>query len=320
MRFFDSWNRTTEGHSLPPASGGTNFLYRKFGGVLARFLQYTPSNPPKQRILSPASGGQVGNAAMVALGWGLLAASPAMAADAWQTPAAAPAMQVVPAMDAGGNAYFNITAQDVAKEVANQLQLQAVETKAEASLSAGSPAILYSANHPLKLVIQALQVDTQARRWQAQANILAGGKTETVKPISGTYIALVEVPVLTRQLGRTDVIEATDITLRSFPDRLIRKDTVTDSKMLLGQSPRAVISINRPIRQAEVSSPILIKKGSPVQLTYSSQYMSIKTSGIALQDGALGEMIRVKNEKSEKAVSGRVAAAGRVEVNTTPAL
>ena len=42
--------------------------------------------------------------------------------------------------------------------------------------------------------------------------------------------------------------------------------------------------------------------------------------GIALQDGAKGEMIRVKNDKSEKAVSGRVVANGRVEVNTTPAL
>jgi flagella basal body P-ring formation protein FlgA len=242
---------------------------------------------------------------------------------AWQTPnVATPQMAVAQAtMPApASSAYFNITADDVEKAVATQLQLQAVETKAEVSLSAGSPNVLYSANHPLKVVVQALQIDTNSRRWQAQAYILSGNKTETVRPISGTYIALIDVPVLTRQLGRTDVIEATDLTMRAMPDRLIRKDTVTDPKLLIGQSPRAIISINRPIRQMEVSSPVVVKKGSPVQLTYSSQYMSIKTTGVALQDGALGEMIRVKNDKSEKAVSGRVAATGRVEVNTTPAL
>ncbi|MFZ4541332.1 MAG: flagellar basal body P-ring formation chaperone FlgA [Rickettsiales bacterium] len=249
---------------------------------------------------------------------------------AWETPGiSTPQMAIAQASQPIGltatisspaSSYFNISADDVSKAVALQLQLQAVETKAEVSLAAGSPNVIYSADHPLKVVIHSLQVDTQSRRWQAQANILANGKTETVKPVSGIYVALVDVPVLTRQLSRTDIIEAQDITTKSVQDRFIRKDTVTDAKTLIGQSPRATISTNRPIRMTEISSPVLVKKGSPVQLTFTDKYMSIKTTGVALQDGALGEMIRIKNDKSEKAVSGRVASSGRVEVNTTPAL
>jgi len=165
------------------------------------------------------------------------------------------------------------------------------------------------------VVIHALQVDTQARRWQGQANILANGKTETVRPISGVYTALIDVPVLTKQLGRTDVVEANDITIKSVSERQIRKDTVTDAKQLIGLSPRATISPNRPIRVTEISAPLVIKKGDTVQMAFTNPFMSLKTNGIALQDGATGEMIRVKNEKSERAVSGRVVAAGRVEVN-----
>lgn len=141
-----------------------------------------------------------------------------------------------------------------------------------------------------------------------------------MKPVSGNYTPLVDVPVLTRQLGKNDVIEAKDLSSKAVPERFMRKDTVTDAKQLIGQSPRTIISADRPIRQGEVSSPILIKKGESVQLTYTNPYMSLKATGIALQDGAQGDMIRVKNDKSEKAVSGRVAASGRVEVNTTPAL
>lgn len=246
---------------------------------------------------------------------------------AWSTPnaptdviATAQAIPPVGITTTVSPAYFNITAQDVGKAVAEQLQLQAVEKKADVDLAVGSPEILYSANHPLKVSIHALQVDTTAHRWQAQAYILANGKTETVKPVSGTYTPLVDMPVLSRQLGKTDVIEAKDIRMKSIPERFLRKDMVTEAAQLVGQSPRNVISPDRPIRAGEISSPLLIKKGSSVELTYTSPYMSLKASGIALQDGAAGDSIRVKNDKSEKAVSGRVVAAGRVEVNTTPSL
>ncbi len=239
-------------------------------------------------------------------------------ATSWQTAAnvdVAPVTVQLP-----DKAYFTITAEDIAKEVARQLKLQAIEPAADVTVSAGSPKIIHSADHPLELTILALQIDPDSKRWQGQANIRAGGKTETVKPVSGIYTPLTEVPVLKQQVGRTDVIEENDIATKLIPTRQVRKDTITDAKQLIGQSPRATITADRAIRQMEVSSPIVIKRGSPVELTYTTAYMSIKASGVALQDGAKGEMIRVKNDKSEKAVSGRVAEAGRVEVNQTPAM
>ncbi len=240
---------------------------------------------------------------------------------AWQTPDGTPVDAATGAPAAPGDTnYFKITAEDVGAAIADQLKLQAVEQKAQVTLTAGSPPILYSADHPLKLVIHGLQIDPEAHRWQAQAYILANGKTEITKPVSGVYVTMVDVPVLTRQLGKNDVIDAKDITTKAFADKFVRKDTVTDPKMLIGQSPRAVISPDRPVRQGEISSPILIKKGDAVELTYTSPYMTLKATGTALADGAKGDMIRVKNDKSEKAVSGRVAAKGTVEVNSTPAM
>jgi flagellar basal body P-ring formation protein FlgA len=218
------------------------------------------------------------------------------------------------------DAYFSITTDDVSRAVAEQLALQAVEQKADVSVAAGIPKIIHSADHPLKLVVHALQIDTQSRRWQAQANILAAGKTVTVKPVSGTYMGMMDVPTVTRQLGRNDVIEASDITMKAFPQAQLRKETITDASKLIGLSPRNMISANRPIRQSEVNSPVVVKKGDAVQMTYTNAYMSIKTTGVALQDGAKGDMIRVKNDKSEKAISGRIQNAGHIEVNDSAAL
>ena len=255
----------------------------------------------------------------------LMGSAPALAA--WQTPRATTqeiaAAQITPQSGITttvSDPYFTITAEDVGKAVAEQLTLQAVEQKASVSLAAGSPKIIASANHPLKLVIHALQIDPNSRRWQGQANIIANGKTETVKPVSGTYIGLIDVPVVTRQLGRGDLIEASDLSSKAVPKLQLRKETVTDAKQLIGQSPRAVISAERPIRLSEISAPLVIKKGDAVQMTYTNPYMSLKASGVALQDGAIGELIRVKNDKSEKSVSGRVAGSGHIEVNSSSAL
>lgn len=216
--------------------------------------------------------------------------------------------------------YFRISADDVEKAIAEQLTLQGVEAKAEVKLNAGSPTVFAEADHSLQPVIHALQIDQQSKRWQAQLYVVAGGKTETVKPISGFYNALVDVPMLTRQLRQMDVIEASDITMRPVSERTMRKDTITDAQSIIGRSPRNIISSNRAIRLSEITSPIVIKKGDAVEMTYTTPYMHIKATGVALEDGAKGGLIRIKNDKSEKAVSGRVQAAGHVEVNTSAAM
>lgn len=247
---------------------------------------------------------------------------------AWETPGGSTAQELATAQTTTASGltttvsepYFSITAEDVGKAVSQQLTQQGIEQKSNVSLGAGQPKILYSSDHAMKLVVHALQVDTNSRRWQAQANIIANGRTETVKPISGTYVGLTDVPVLTRQLGRNDRIEAGDLSIKAFPTQQLRKETITDASKLIGLSPRNVISANRPIRLSEVGSPILIKKGDAVQITYTTTYMHIQATGTSLQDGARGDLIRVKNDKSEKAISGRVVGGGHIEVNQSSTL
>lgn len=257
----------------------------------------------------------------------LLVAAPAFAG--WQAPGAttqemataqvAPATGITATISAPTSAYFTITAEDVSAEVARQLKLQNVQPKAEVMLAAGSPKILYSADHPIKLALHALQIDPNSRRWQAQANILSGNQTASVKPVSGSYIPLMDVPVVTRQLSRTDVIEASDLATKTVREQEVRKDTATDANQLIGKSPKVMISSNRPIRLSEISMPAVIKRGDAVQMSYTSAYMSIRATGSALQDGAVGDLIRIKNDKSGKAVSGRVTGSGQVEVNQASA-
>src|SRR5262249_51338143 len=154
--------------------------------------------------------------------------------------------------------------------------------------------VLYSADHAIQISLHALEIDPKSKRWQGQVYFVSNGKTESVRPIAGTYSALIDVPVVTRQLNRTDVIEEGDIALLPTPERQLRKDTVLDKTQLIGQSPRNGISPNRPIHAAEVSAPLVIKRGDLVEMAYNTPYIHIKATGVALEDGAKGSAIRIK--------------------------
>ena len=250
----------------------------------------------------------------------LLFAAPARAA--WETPSL-PTTQVAAAAAAPApgitatirEPFYKVNAADVTASVAEQMHAQGVEAKAEVTLNPGTPNLLYSADHPVQVAIHTLQIDPKSKRWQAQAYFISNGKTESVKPVAGTYGALIDVPVVTRQFSRTDVIEEKDITILSVPERLLRKDTITNAKELVGLSPRAGISPNRPIHSNEITPPTVIKRGDLVEMAYETPYIHIKTTGIALEDGAKGATIRIKNQKSQHAVSAQVVSAGRVQVS-----
>jgi flagella basal body P-ring formation protein FlgA len=59
---------------------------------------------------------------------------------------------------------------------------------------------------------------------------------------------------------------------------------------------------------------ILIKKGDPVQLVAGDASFSVSKAMIADEDGAVGDMIRVREDRNSPAVSGRVEPSGIVRV------
>jgi flagellar basal body P-ring formation protein FlgA len=56
-------------------------------------------------------------------------------------------------------------------------------------------------------------------------------------------------------------------------------------------------------------------KGDRIVIGAGSANMQVKTNGIALEDGKLGESIRVKNARSNKDLVAQVVSTSEVKVN-----
>ncbi len=126
--------------------------------------------------------------------------------------------------------------------------------------------------------------------------------------------------MLNRQVNHKDVITESDLSMKEVVERRTNKDTATSKEQLIGQSVIRAISANRPIRLSEVRTPILINKGQAVEITYSTPFMTLRTMGQALEDGAQGSLIRIKNNDTDRAISARVKSSDRVEANLQHAI
>lgn len=76
----------------------------------------------------------------------------------------------------------------------------------------------------------------------------------------------------------------------------------------------------RPIPAGQVISPVtvnpanLVQKGETVSILAEAPGITIRAMGVALMNGAMGDMIQVKNTKSNKVVEGRISAPGQIKV------
>lgn len=73
--------------------------------------------------------------------------------------------------------------------------------------------------------------------------------------------------------------------------------------------------VTAPPTAAKVQSGTVIRRGDTVKMTARGGALAISVTAKALQDGAIGDVIRVENLDSKKAISGRVTARGEVETD-----
>lgn len=90
---------------------------------------------------------------------------------------------------------------------------------------------------------------------------------------------------------------------------------VWDPEQIRHAIPRAAVGALRPISMGDLTQVGAIRSGSSVTLVANVNGLGIEVQGIALQRGAIGDTIKVKNLSSKKVLYGKVIDIGRVQLN-----
>jgi flagella basal body P-ring formation protein FlgA len=211
---------------------------------------------------------------------------------------------------------FTLSYAQAEEAVSAALADKGVAEKVAAFINGRQKDDFYSYSKPLTVETRGLQFDKTSGRWSANLLMLSAGEVVTALPASGRFDVLAEIPVLKRVVKNGQLIEAADVEIRDIAVSQVRSDTVTDMASLIGKSPAYSVSPGRPIRTHEISAPPMIKKNSLVQMHYRSPGMEITTSGQAMEDGAKGDIINVKNIASKKIIQTVVEDTASVSVSS----
>lgn len=213
---------------------------------------------------------------------------------------------------------FQFTLSDAEEALSGMLQEQGVAEHVKANVANNRKSVLYKYGKPFSVGIKTLKYDANERTFSANLFFMDQGDVVSAVPVSGTYLEMVEVPMLKQSLAKGQEISEENIQTKLLPVNRLRADTVTDVETLVGKTPRRTISDNRPIRKLELMAPSVLQKGSVVTMRYQTPFMTISTTGEAQQSGSEGETIRVKNTESNITVSAKIMSGNEVLVGVQP--
>jgi len=108
------------------------------------------------------------------------------------------------------------------------------------------------------------------------------------------------------------VLTATNLTFAEVDIRRLRHTAFTDIDTLIGARMKRRIVDGQAIQSNMLC---FVCKGDRITITASLSGMAVKTSGIAQQDGVVGDTIKVQNASSQKMIIAEVASAQEVVVH-----
>jgi len=164
------------------------------------------------------------------------------------------------------------------------------------------------------LAITSMNFDNASSRFDATLAVTTASQGTRNIPLGGTVSRRVEIPVLARTVGRGETIGKNDIRWIEIGREEARRDIVGDADLVIGQQARRTLQGDRPLRPADLQKPLVVQKNDLVTMTVASTHMTLVMTGVAQEDGALGDTVRLLNPKSKKTVQGTVTGLKEVRI------
>lgn len=176
-------------------------------------------------------------------------------------------------------------------------------------------------NEPAHVLPGLMAMDVSLSNGKRPGELRAMISAEVVgsKAVRFTVPALIEewteVPVAKRPLYRGAVVGHEDIMMARLSTAEIPSDAARDSMNIVGFETSRPINYGEVFRKNKLDIPPVIKKGEKIVLRYQSKFLQATATGVAMEDGAVGQNIKVRNNASRKIVGGKVLEPGLVGVS-----
>ena len=167
----------------------------------------------------------------------------------------------------------------------------------------------------LEIKIKSNLRDNFARRSVIRVSIFVDGKFQKALGVPVTLALTDNVWVVTEPIQRNDAITGANVQLL---ERDISKYAATAAR---SSSELTNTRVKKTFRAGEIldhrfveKDPIVIRN-SLVAIIFQSSTVSVSITGEAMEDGGMGDIVRVRNKKFNKEYAGKIIDRGVVLVN-----
>lgn len=209
----------------------------------------------------------------------------------------------------------HVNGQQIADAIGARIRQRGADATTTVQLDTPAMRLTLPVTAPLEVEIAALRYDAETGRFTANVMAPSAARPYASATVSGRAVKMVEVPVLKRRISRGEIVSKQDVIWATMEGDRLNRNHLLDPNRIVGKSARRGVQPETPLRETDLEAPVLVAKNSLVTLLLETNQMRLTAQGRAMQDGAVNEVIRVMNTKSNTTVTGLVTADGVVSVS-----
>ena len=127
-------------------------------------------------------------------------------------------------------------------------------------------------------------------------------------------VETVKMPVLLESIKKGQIITAGMLGEREFPIRHVSGQVVHHADELVGMQAVRPMGKNRMVYTNAVRLTPVVQRSSNVMMVYKTPTIQVLATGTSMQDGMVGDFVKVMNSQSKQVVMAHVVAPNKVEV------
>lgn len=202
-----------------------------------------------------------------------------------------------------------------------QQALEATEAGEQFQIIVDQPALPLgnAATLATEVTLEHFRYDPTAGRFHGALVGTLDGRARFRLPLVGRAQRVIRVPALSRPVRPDEVIGAADLAWVEVAQASMPPAGLTEPDEIIGNQARRRLAPGRVLTRRDLGPPHLVRRGHPVELIYARPGLRITALGVAQEDGALGDLVRVMNAESRRQLQGVVSGPGEVSFSATAA-
>ena len=126
-----------------------------------------------------------------------------------------------------------------------------------------------------------------------------------------------KLPVVRDRIRKGIKLEEKHLAYQWVSITQMSKSYIAGIEELLGKTLRRTLLSGQPIRTSYVSRDVIIKAGDEVSVFIKRRGIQVQVSGVAREDGAIGERIKIFSNKTKRKYVGEILRPGVIQWKST---